>query len=100
MNTIKNFISYLVSSFAPVQEKKQIIDYTFVSAILPYFLLEGKKYDSQTIDTSCPICLQHFEQWDSVFLMSCRHVFHKDCIMNWLKVHPRCPMCLRNFIKI
>lgn len=100
MNTIQNFISYLISWFQPVHHKKQIIDYTFVSAIVPYLVLKGKIYNSQTIDTSCPICLENFEEWDSVLFMSCRHVFHKNCIVNWMKDHSTCPMCVRKIIKI
>lgn len=100
MNTIQKFISYLISWFNPIQDRKQIIDYTFVSAIVPYFVLEGRTHNSHKIDTSCPICMEDFGEWDSVLLMSCRHVFHKDCIVNWIKDHSTCPMCVRRIIKI
>ncbi|CAL5042500.1 unnamed protein product [Urochloa decumbens] len=26
-------------------------------------------------------------------LPACRHVLHKDCIEQWLRVHPTCPIC-------
>ncbi|CAN6201428.1 unnamed protein product [Urochloa humidicola] len=29
-------------------------------------------------------------------LPACRHVLHKDCIEQWLRVHPTCPICRSN----
>jgi len=26
----------------------------------------------------------------------CRHIYHKNCIENWLKLKGRCPMCNSN----
>jgi hypothetical protein len=45
----------------------------------------------------CAICLSHFEPQELVCESnnsSCQHVFHKDCMVDWLmKGHDTCPMC-------
>jgi hypothetical protein len=45
----------------------------------------------------CVICLSHFKPQQLVCEpnnSSCQHVFHKDCMVDWLmKRHDNCPMC-------
>jgi hypothetical protein len=45
----------------------------------------------------CAICLSHFKTQELVCKSnnsSCQHVFHKDCMVDWLmKRHDNCPMC-------
>jgi hypothetical protein len=45
----------------------------------------------------CAICLSHFKPQQLVCESnnsSCQHVFHKDCMIDWLmKYHDNCPMC-------
>jgi len=38
----------------------------------------------------CPICLS---STNSVVKLNCNHEFHKDCISEWFKVNPSCPIC-------
>jgi hypothetical protein len=45
----------------------------------------------------CAICLSHFEPQQLVCESnnsSCKHIFHKDCMVDWLMKHQdTCPMC-------
>ena len=52
---------------------------------------------------ACSICLEDFEEGDSVAQSSnslCRHSFHQDCIVSWLVLskHSYCPCCRRPFL--
>lgn len=46
---------------------------------------------------SCAICLENFDSSSEVKqLPICHHVFHSNCLMEWLRQHDSCPMCRTN----
>ncbi|KAG0037730.1 hypothetical protein BGZ82_001982 [Podila clonocystis] len=42
---------------------------------------------------SCVICLCEYEPDDLLRQMPCRHLFHKECVDEWLKLKRTCPLC-------
>ncbi|XP_074304863.1 E3 ubiquitin-protein ligase ATL6-like [Silene latifolia] len=45
----------------------------------------------------CAVCLTEFEDDDTLRLIPhCDHVFHPDCIDQWLSGHTTCPVCRAN----
>lgn len=59
-----------------------------------------------TTDAECAICLGEYERGDEIVQSSahhgenvCPHVFHKECMMQWLeRGHKRCPFCRNWFV--
>jgi hypothetical protein len=50
--------------------------------------------DESTVDHACPICLGGYKKGDMLSASNhCPHMFHKDCILEWLEQHDECPMC-------
>ncbi len=46
------------------------------------------------INPSCAICLENFDSLSEVKqLPTCHHVFHTNCLTEWLLHHGNCPMC-------
>ncbi|KAL2747143.1 E3 ubiquitin-protein ligase Arkadia [Vespula maculifrons] len=41
----------------------------------------------------CTICLSEFEDCESVRRLPCMHLFHIDCVDQWLCTNKRCPIC-------
>ena len=44
-------------------------------------------------DKECSICMEKFKKDDMVTDIKCKHIFHKDCIMEWGKYKNECPNC-------
>ncbi len=48
------------------------------------------------LETECAICLEDDKEKEWVELR-CKHFFHIDCIVPWVRIHNNCPIC-RNSI--
>ena len=45
------------------------------------------------LNTTCPICLMEFEDNNTVSKLSCNHIYHPDCINEWINENEICPIC-------
>ena len=46
----------------------------------------------------CSICLENFEMSDKIYVLTCNHVFHRQCIEGWINYKNQdaeCPLCKR-----
>ena len=50
------------------------------------------------IKPTCSICLEEMELKDAVKVKNCGHMFHKNCISEWIELRNTCPLC-RSVIK-
>jgi hypothetical protein len=41
----------------------------------------------------CAICLNDYEEGESIRVLPCGHFFHPTCVGQWLTNHNACPMC-------
>ncbi|CAN0839509.1 Probable E3 ubiquitin-protein ligase ATL44 [Linum grandiflorum] len=52
--------------------------------------------ETETKSGECAICLEDYNVGEPCRIMpSCRHMFHVDCIDNWLNMKISCPLCRR-----
>lgn len=52
--------------------------------------------DNDDDDKECPICMESFAESDVLSwspTTSCQHVFHHECLKEWLLYHDNCPYC-------
>jgi hypothetical protein len=50
--------------------------------------------DDSTVDHACSICLGGYRKGDMLSASKyCPHIFHKDCILQWLERRDECPCC-------
>lgn len=45
------------------------------------------------------MCLEDFEPKETVMLTPCKHMFHEECIVPWLKSKGQCPLCRSVILK-
>ena len=61
------------------------------------FILNDENYkkdkDGNIEINTCCICLNSLKKNEEVILLSCNHIFHWKCGLNWLKIKNVCPMC-------
>jgi E3 ubiquitin-protein ligase RNF115/126 len=44
-------------------------------------------------DNSCSVCKDEFEVKQNLVYLPCKHIYHDECIMPWLKERNSCPTC-------
>jgi hypothetical protein len=71
------------------EDVKVVTDsYTLTNLICKNFCAKTDKY------TECTICIYDFEHNEKIKQLPCGHLFHPDCIDNWLGNYSyKCPTC-------
>ncbi|KAK8521181.1 hypothetical protein V6N13_077298 [Hibiscus sabdariffa] len=49
--------------------------------------------EGSSSEKGCTICLDEFSDGVEVTSMPCGHIYHYDCIVEWLKTSHMCPLC-------
>jgi hypothetical protein len=52
--------------------------------------------DGAMDEGTCSICLAEFVEGDELRMLGCLHVFHSQCIDQWLAISRECPLCKRD----
>lgn len=56
----------------------------------------NNKNNSEDINSdgaNCVVCLKELADENAFVELTCGHRFHQDCILQWLRVQKRCPLC-------
>ncbi|XP_078236720.1 E3 ubiquitin-protein ligase RNF128 isoform X2 [Pogona vitticeps] len=61
-------------------------------------LKQGDKETGPDAD-NCAVCIEVYKPNDVVRILTCNHLFHKNCIDPWLLEHRTCPMCKCDILK-
>lgn len=60
--------------------------------------LKGQNYKEKmnVFKSNCTVCLEEFNSKSDVVMLECKHIFHSDCLKDWLIkniLKPKCPNC-------
>ena len=50
------------------------------------------------INDDCPICIEPFKENDELYQLKCGHIFHTECIAEWININHICPTCRKDII--
>lgn len=64
---------------------------------IPISTFESKIYIPGIEDINCTICLEVIDCGEHVRRLPCTHLFHEDCLADWLKTSKSCPNCRQKF---
>lgn len=106
-----DFAILLDGRYLAQQVKKKVDKYIrlsrraqYVMQVVPTVVFRGERnsvaHGYYNIgNTKCPICLERME---SAKRLSCGHIFHSECLLEWVKESANaactCPMCRSDFI--
>lgn len=52
--------------------------------------------DDDEVDLTCSICMCELEPGEYIYNISCKHIFHIDCLEHWYSRKDICPLCKRH----
>lgn len=59
--------------------------------MLPSHVFNGQQLPVEK--NSCTICLNEFHRGEVLKTLPCLHIYHSDCINEWMQVSRTCPIC-------
>ena len=88
------FPSMAVAGHRPEEDKAGMTDEDLMSLPTARYHHAGHKGE----DATCAVCLSEIEEDEEVRVLSCRHMYHRECIDVWLRKNhqPLCPLCLQS----
>lgn len=53
----------------------------------------ARRAPNAPVPDPCSICRSEFQFGEEVRTLPCRHEFHTECVDQWLRIKPTCPLC-------
>ena len=83
------------------QKRHNVVSVAESSEIEPVVKMIEHDEDRNSEDTNqsisqflCPICIHEIVVGDEIILSKCMHLFHSECLVQWLSTNTRdCPSC-------
>lgn len=93
------FLYHNIQSYMKKRSRRKSLALQDGRLVLPTRIYGGKKEREEEKHTTCNICLEDFKKGKKVWELPCKHIFHLECIDEWLSRHscicPNCKMNLR-----
>jgi hypothetical protein len=55
-------------------------------------------FETDSSPKTCSICLENYKPNEPLIQLQCNHIYHPDCINDWLRRQSSCPLCRCDFI--
>lgn len=80
------------------KENLHLLQNLFDSELRPFIFI---KIEKDYPNSNCTICIEDFKTESVVVQLHCKHIFHSNCLRDWLSkslLHPKCPNCNLNIL--
>lgn len=71
---------------------QNVIDTIPIVTVTPELFANGQ-------ENTCPICISEMNTGDTVRSLRCHHIFHQQCVDEWLRVNGSCPLCRKRIME-
>ena len=88
----RNLNTDLEAAMAESRDMYKYVEKKDVNVLLECVIFSEEVNNNSYAD-ACSICQSDFELEESVGLLKCKHLFHKECIVEWCKYKNECPNC-------
>lgn len=91
--TFDNIISELMNR-NPQSTNVRAASDRAISQIKRHVLEAGSKgISGDKIGEECSICQDEYADQETLLELKCHHIYHEECLLNWLKTNGVCPIC-------
>ena len=97
-NLLDNIISFLNDDYESenLEDVKVIISEKNFEKIETLEILDDD-LEKMYQESNCNICFENYIKNDTLKKLNCNHIFHKDCLYDWLcKEKVTCPTCRKD----
>ncbi len=84
---INHTIATIIQSTISSLDSNQILTADIVAQTIEYNQINNNS------SSQCSICLGDFNISDILLQLTCKHIYHRECLLHWLQTHYRCPYC-------
>jgi len=95
-NSMENIINYIMANdpnrYGNPPASKNAID-SLEKVCLTEENIKNIIKDKDSSERSCSVCKDEFEVNKNILYLPCKHIFHEECILPWLKERNSCPTC-------
>ena len=81
-----------IISIQPMNNDTNILQDILIEKQIEFNATEDIEYD-------CSICLEPLKKEELLIKLQCDHVFHKECIEEWINTRHKCPNCNRSTLR-
>ena len=93
-NTINIFLLYCMFKESIVR-RRDVQLRVYIEIPSPELTISYETVELQ-IDWECCICLEGVDEGQEIFQLTCGHMIHETCAMQWFNESLTCPMCRTN----
>jgi len=93
--TISALLAYLIPLLISIQRRQNNSGIRGLLKKLKKGKIKMSELSSEDSTKQCSICFEDYAENDEVVTLPCdsRHIFHDQCITEWLRMKDTCPLC-------
>ncbi|CAD8131625.1 unnamed protein product [Paramecium octaurelia] len=89
---ISSLVCYILKKKSSVKEQTKVNQIEYFMPVQQFLSVTDRKSSCKD-EKFCSICLEQFKPDSNVRITYCEHIFHVNCLQNWMRKSRVCPLC-------